>query len=56
MEHFYGHLAEGQDEWAALWEAKLDLIKEFRGEAVPFFWGAGFNLVGDASSPVPLGR
>lgn len=51
VEHFYRHLAAGQDEGAALREAKLDLIKEFRYEAVPFYW-AGFNLVGEASAAV----
>ena len=56
VEHFYRHLAAGEDEGAALREAKLDLIKEFRSEAVPYYW-AGFYLVGDASGPIPsLGR
>jgi CHAT domain-containing protein len=50
-EHFYRHLADGQDEGAALQQAKLDLIKEFGSGAVPFYW-AGFNLVGDASAGV----
>jgi len=51
VEHFYRHLADGQDEGTALREAKLDLIKEFGSGAVPFYW-AGFNVVGDASAPV----
>jgi len=56
VEHFYRHLAAGEDEGAALREAKLDLIKEFRSEAVPYYW-AGFYLVGDASGPIPsLGK
>jgi CHAT domain-containing protein len=56
VRHFYRHLAAGLDEGAALREAKLDLIKEFRSEAGPYYW-AGFNLVGDASAPIPsLGK
>lgn len=56
VQHFYRHLAAGEDEGAALREAKLDLIKEFGTEAVPFYW-AGFYLVGDTSSPIPsLGK
>jgi len=51
VEHFYRHLADGQDQGAALQQAKLDLIKEFGSGAVPFYW-AGFNLVGDASAGV----
>lgn len=51
VEHFYRHLADGRDEGSALQQAKLDLIKEFGREAVPFYW-AGFNLVGDASAPI----
>jgi len=56
VEHFYHYLAAGLDEGAALREAKLDLIKEFRSEAEPYYW-AGFNLVGDAAAPIPsLGK
>jgi len=53
VEHFYRHLIKGKDEGegAARREAKLDLIKEFRSQAVPFYW-AGFNLVGDALTPI----
>jgi CHAT domain-containing protein len=55
-EHFYRYWATGLDEGAALREAKLDLIKEFRSEAGPYYW-AGFNLIRDASAPIPsLGR
>jgi CHAT domain-containing protein len=51
VEHFYRHLADGYDEGSALQQAKLELIKEFGREAVPFYW-AGFNLVGNASAAV----
>jgi CHAT domain-containing protein len=52
VEHFHRHLAEGQDEGSAVQHAKLELIKEFGKEAVPFYW-AGFNLEGDPSALIP---
>jgi len=51
MQHFYHHLAEGQDEGRALQQAKLELIQQFRNQAVPFFW-AGFTLAGEASRSI----
>jgi CHAT domain-containing protein len=51
VEHFHGHLAEGQDEGSAVQHAILELVKEFGKEAVPFYW-AGFNLVGNTSYPI----
>jgi len=50
MQHFYHHLAEGQDEGRALQRSMLDLIQQFRAQAAPLFW-AGFTLAGDASQP-----
>jgi CHAT domain-containing protein len=50
-EHFCHHLPDGQAEGSALQQTKLDLIKGFSTEAVPFC-RAGFNLVGDASTAV----
>jgi CHAT domain-containing protein len=38
----------GFDEGAALRQAKLDLLKQFAGQAPPVYW-AGFTLVGDGS-------
>ena len=51
MQHFYHHLAKGQDEGSALQQAKLELIQQFRDQAAPFFW-AGFTLAGEASRPI----
>jgi CHAT domain-containing protein len=51
MKRMYQHLADGRDKGAALREAKLDLLKEFGGEALPVYW-AGFTLVGDGATPI----
>jgi CHAT domain-containing protein len=49
MKRFYQHLIDGYDEGAALQEAKLDLLREFAGQAAPIYW-AGFTLVGDGAT------
>lgn len=51
MDRFYRNLQAGQDEGKALRHAKLDLLKKFKGQAVPFYW-AGFTLVGDSATTV----
>jgi CHAT domain-containing protein len=51
MKRMYQHLADGADKGSALRQAKLDLLKEFRDQALPVYW-AGFTLVGDGSTPV----
>jgi len=51
MQHFYHHLAEGQDEGRSLHQAKIELIQQFRAQAAPFFW-AGFTLAGETSRPI----
>ena len=51
MDRFYRSLQAGQDEGEALRNAKLDLLKKFKGQAVPFYW-AGFTLVGDSATTV----
>ncbi|MHB8656231.1 MAG: CHAT domain-containing protein, partial [Terriglobia bacterium] len=53
MQHFYRHLADGEDKGTALRNAKLDLIKEFGDQALPFYW-AGFVMVGDGSKSIPI--
>ena len=53
MDHFYRHLAMGEKKASALRKAKLDLLVEFGDQASPVFW-AGFVMVGDASSGVPI--
>jgi CHAT domain-containing protein/tetratricopeptide (TPR) repeat protein len=55
MQHFYRYLADGEDKGAALRHAKLDLIKEFGDQALPFYW-AGFVMVGDGSKSIPISR
>jgi CHAT domain-containing protein len=50
MKQFYSHLAQHEDEAAALRQAKLDYLKE-KGKKPPIFW-APFVVVGDASKPI----
>ncbi|TAM83552.1 MAG: CHAT domain-containing protein [Acidobacteria bacterium] len=53
MQQFYRHLAQHEDKDIALQQAKLDLIQEYGGDALPFYW-AGFILEGEGSSPVTI--
>jgi CHAT domain-containing protein len=46
MRRFYGHLSKGTDRSVALQRAKIDSMREFGWNAVPFYW-AGFVMVGD---------
>jgi CHAT domain-containing protein len=48
MKRLYQHLIDGYDKGAALQQAKVDLLKQFAGQAAPVYW-AGFTLVGDGS-------
>jgi CHAT domain-containing protein len=50
MKGMYQLLANGADKGVALRQAKLDLLKTFRDQALPIYW-AGFTLVGDGSKP-----
>ncbi len=50
MKQFYVHLAQGEDEAAALRQAKLDCLQMIRNRS-PFYW-AGFVLVGDGAAPI----
>jgi CHAT domain-containing protein len=49
MKHFYSYLAKGEDKGNALRLAKLDLIRQYKQDALPYFW-AGFTLHGDSVS------
>jgi CHAT domain-containing protein len=40
MDHFYRHLATGEEKADALRKAKLDLLVEFGDQASPLFWRA----------------
>jgi CHAT domain-containing protein len=51
MERFYGYLANGEGPSSALRDAKVDLLRRFGTNAVPFYW-AGFVTVGDGSQSV----
>ncbi len=53
MQHFYRYIADGEDKRSALRHAQMDLISEFGDQAMPFYW-AGFIMVGDGSSGVPV--
>jgi CHAT domain-containing protein len=53
MKRFYGNLVKGLDRGVALQRAKLELIRQFGDDAVPFYW-AGFTLVGEGSRPLKL--
>ncbi len=55
MQHFYRYIAVGEDKGSALRHAQIDLIREFADQAVPFYW-AGFIMVGDGSSSIPISR
>ncbi|MEW5976402.1 MAG: CHAT domain-containing protein [Acidobacteriota bacterium] len=45
MKRFYSHVANGEDKADALRLAKLDFIRQYKQDAVPYFW-AGFTLHG----------
>jgi CHAT domain-containing protein len=51
MKRLYKHLIDGYDKGAALQQAKVDLLKEFAGQAAPVYW-AGFILVGEGSASI----
>ena len=53
MQHFYWYIAAGEDKGSALRHAQLDLIKQFGDQAMPFYW-AGFIMIGDGSSRIPI--
>jgi CHAT domain-containing protein len=50
MKQFYTHVAQGEDEAAALRQAKLDYLR-MMGDRAPIYW-AGFVLVGDGSARI----
>lgn len=52
MKQFYTHIAQGEDEAAALRDAELNVLKQMDDPA-PVYW-AGFILTGDGSEPIVL--
>lgn len=53
MKQFYANLKKGQDKGSALRRAKIDLLKKYGDEALPFYW-AGFVMVGEGASRLSL--
>ncbi len=53
MDQFYRHLAQKEPKATALRQAKLDLLTKYADKVPPFYW-AGFIIVGDGSSAIPL--
>jgi CHAT domain-containing protein len=51
IKQFYENLSHGMDKGEALRKAKLDLLRKFGGQALPYYW-AGFVLDGESTSPV----
>ena len=51
MEHFYKHLAAHQPAAYALTAAKRDLLRQFGGKALPYYW-AGFTFEGVADRAI----
>jgi CHAT domain-containing protein len=49
MKRFYSYLAKGKARANALRLAKLDFIRQYKQDALPYFW-AGFTLHGDSLS------
>jgi hypothetical protein len=54
MKHFYSHLMDGEDKAESLRHAKLDLLRKYGEESVPFDW-TGFVTVGEGNLPLFLG-
>jgi CHAT domain-containing protein len=53
MKRFYSYLEKGEDKGSALRLAKLDLIRQYKEDAVPYYW-AGFTIHGEATTTVSL--
>jgi CHAT domain-containing protein len=51
MKRFYFYLERGEDKVSALRLAKLDLMRQFGEDAVPYYW-AGFTVHGDTGFPL----
>ncbi len=55
MEHFYQHLAVGENVSSALRNAKLDMLSKFGNDLNPYYWAA-FISVGETSTPIGIGK
>lgn len=48
MEKFYGRLAQGMDEAAALNQAELDILRQYGHQTAPYYWAA-FEIIGEGT-------
>ncbi|MFQ5778285.1 MAG: CHAT domain-containing protein [Terriglobia bacterium] len=55
VKQFYTHLEQDQDKASALRQAKIDLLKKYGDEALPYYW-AGFTLQGEGASTVTVSQ
>ncbi|MFQ5777451.1 MAG: CHAT domain-containing protein [Terriglobia bacterium] len=55
IKQFYGHLAKKQDKGSPLRCAKIDLLKKYGDQALPYYW-AGFTLQGEGGSTLPVSQ
>jgi CHAT domain-containing protein len=53
MEHFYTHIAQGEEKAEALRQAKLDLLAKYGRQVPAYYWGA-FVLVGEGGTSISL--
>ena len=51
IKQFYAHLGQERDKGWALRQAKIDLLKKYGDEALPYYW-AVFTLQGEGASTV----
>jgi CHAT domain-containing protein/tetratricopeptide (TPR) repeat protein len=53
VKQFYTNLKKGQDKGSALRQAKIDLLKKYGDQALPYYW-AGFVMVGEGAGRLSL--
>jgi CHAT domain-containing protein/tetratricopeptide (TPR) repeat protein len=53
VKQFYMNLKKGQDKGSALRQAKIELLKKYGDQALPYYW-AGFVMVGEGGSRLSL--
>jgi CHAT domain-containing protein len=51
MERFYGHVAQGMDDAAALTRAQLDILQQFGDQTAPLYWAA-FEIIGQGGDQI----
>jgi CHAT domain-containing protein len=53
VKQFYMNLRKGQDKGSALRQAKIELLKKYGDQALPYYW-AGFVMVGEGAGSLSL--